>query len=266
MTGIYKITNKINGKVYIGQSINIERRWKEHISDKRKNSLIHLAIEKYGEKNFNFEIIEECSQSDLNQKEQYWIKEYNSFKNGYNLTRGGNSGFYYDVEAIYEDYLKTQNINQTAKNVGCHFNTVRNIIRLYGINHSEMQQEKPVEKIDCETLQVIQIYDSIQSAADEMKISRQAISNAATGHQKSSCGYFWRFVGDNKTFEKQTVKKWKRKINQLDLNGNIIKTFNSASDAARSLGKDGKNGGGQIITVCKGKKKTMYGYKWEYGD
>jgi group I intron endonuclease len=61
MTGIYKITNKINGKVYIGQSINIERRWKEHISDKRKNSLIHLAIEKYGEKNFNFEIIEECS-------------------------------------------------------------------------------------------------------------------------------------------------------------------------------------------------------------
>lgn len=66
MIGIYKITNKINGKIYIGQSINIERRWKEHIFDNRKNSLIHLAIIKYGKENFSFEVIEECNQKELN--------------------------------------------------------------------------------------------------------------------------------------------------------------------------------------------------------
>ncbi len=267
MIGIYKITNKINGKVYIGQSIHIEKRWKEHIFDNRKNSLIHLAIIKYGKENFSFEVIEECNQKELNQKEQYWIKKYNSFENGYNLTRGGSQGFYYDIESIYENYLQTQNINQTAKNVGCHCSTVRNIIRMYGINHSEMQQEKPVEKIDCQTLQTIQIYDSIQSAASDMKVSRDAISSAATGHKKSSCGYYWRFVGDSeKNFEIKPVKKWKRKINQLDLKNNFIQQFDSAADAARSLGKDGKNGGSQIISVCKGKKKTIYGFKWEYAD
>ena len=57
---VYKITNKLNNKIYIGQSVNIERRWKEHICDNRKNSLIHLAIQKYGKDNFDFEVIEEC--------------------------------------------------------------------------------------------------------------------------------------------------------------------------------------------------------------
>ena len=59
MIGIYKITNLINDKKYVGQSIHIDRRWKEHIYQNR-NSAIHQAIEKYGIENFIFEIIEEC--------------------------------------------------------------------------------------------------------------------------------------------------------------------------------------------------------------
>lgn len=94
--GIYKITNKINGKVYIGQSINIEQRWREHksrylsIDEKEYNKPLYNAIRKYGLQNFEFFIIEECSQEQLNEKEIYWIDSYEALdKNkGYNISRG----------------------------------------------------------------------------------------------------------------------------------------------------------------------------------
>lgn len=267
MIGIYKITNKINGKVYIGQSIDIERRWKEHIQRDRTNtSLIHLAIIKYGKDNFDFDIIEECSQSELNEKEQYWIKYYNSFENGYNLTRGGEARFYYDIEAIYEDYLRTQNISQTAKNIGCHVNTVRRIIRVHGINHSEMQLDKPVEQIDCKTLKVIHTFNTIKDAADAMNITRDAISMAASGQHKSSAGYYWRFVGDtNKIFKIDQPKEWKKKVQKIDITTHeVLAEFDSTAEAARSLGKDGKNGGSCIGAVCRGAQKSAYGFFWQY--
>ena len=97
MVGIYKITNKLNKKVYIGQSVNIEIRFKDHKSkqkrDREPDSHLYRAIEKYGLENFNFEILEECSVSDLNERESYYIKllESNDKKFGYNKTRGGDS-------------------------------------------------------------------------------------------------------------------------------------------------------------------------------
>lgn len=95
--GIYKIQNKINGKCYIGQSINIYKRWQEHksnsINKNHEDSYypLYCAIRKYGIDNFDFSIIEECNQEELNNKEIYWVKYYNSFENGYNQTLGGNT-------------------------------------------------------------------------------------------------------------------------------------------------------------------------------
>lgn len=92
MIGIYKITNKNNGKIYIGQSIDIKRRWYSYYSpDKNRNytSLILNAIEKYGIENFNFEVLEECSKEQLNEREEYWISYFQSNIVGYNLTKGG---------------------------------------------------------------------------------------------------------------------------------------------------------------------------------
>lgn len=63
--GIYKITNKVNGKVYIDQSKNIEKRWKQHLGAK-DNYLIHRAIRKYGKDNFSFEIVQLCNVEMLN--------------------------------------------------------------------------------------------------------------------------------------------------------------------------------------------------------
>lgn len=87
MVGIYKITNKINGKKYVGQSNNIERRFSEHCL--RHEIPIDIAIQKYGKENFLFEVIEECSLDKLNSKEQYWIERENAFKDGYNCNTGG---------------------------------------------------------------------------------------------------------------------------------------------------------------------------------
>lgn len=91
MIGIYKITNKINNKCYIGQSTNIERRWAEHQNKYHKypDRALYRAFNKYGLENFIFEIIEECEDTQLNDKEKYWIQYYNSYHNGYNLTLGG---------------------------------------------------------------------------------------------------------------------------------------------------------------------------------
>lgn len=91
--GIYKIENLINGSIYIGQSIDIEKRWSTHISilnqNNHYNAHLQNAWNKYGSENFKFSIIEECKQFELNDREIYWIDKYDSFINGYNLTPGG---------------------------------------------------------------------------------------------------------------------------------------------------------------------------------
>lgn len=75
ISGIYKITNIINNKIYVGQSIDIYDRWKQHINklknNKHVNKYLQRSFNKYGENNFNFEVIEECNSDLLNEKEQY---------------------------------------------------------------------------------------------------------------------------------------------------------------------------------------------------
>ena len=86
---IYKITNKVNGKSYIGQTrYTIEFRWKQH-QHKKDNTYFHNAIKKYGIENFSIEILEECNINDLNSREIFYIAKYDTFNNGYNLTIGG---------------------------------------------------------------------------------------------------------------------------------------------------------------------------------
>lgn len=90
MIGIYKITKKENGKAYIGQSNDIKRRFSEHQSRGEKSRIpLDVAIQKYGKDAFTYEILEECSLEDLNEKETYWIKFYDTVRNGYNCSYGG---------------------------------------------------------------------------------------------------------------------------------------------------------------------------------
>lgn len=119
MIGIYKIENKINGKVYIGQSVDILRRWREHrYSISKADTPLYRAINKYGLENFTFEVLEECEVNELDIKEVNYIIEYNSFYNGYNQTSGGDSSTYKRVAVqiaeikrdLKEDKLSSQEI------------------------------------------------------------------------------------------------------------------------------------------------------------
>ena len=86
--GIYKVTNKVNGKVYIGQSVDIGRRWRQHMTAE-DDIYFHKAIQKYGVENFEWEVIEKCKKSELDERESYWIEYYDSYNKGYNCTKGG---------------------------------------------------------------------------------------------------------------------------------------------------------------------------------
>ena len=93
---VYKIVNTVNGKVYIGQTIQpLNIRWKRHRFDAVHGSkyAIHQAIRKYGEDNFEISIIDTATTRDeLDAKEIYWIEVYDSIcPNGYNLCEGGHS-------------------------------------------------------------------------------------------------------------------------------------------------------------------------------
>ena len=96
--GIYKITNTDNGKMYIGQSNDVMDRIRHHKSylkyNRHKNKRLQYSYNKHGVKAFKFEVLEECPEEELNEREIYWIaklRTYVGFKdcNGYNLTTGG---------------------------------------------------------------------------------------------------------------------------------------------------------------------------------
>ena len=105
---IYLITNLVNNKLYVGQTVNtISHRWKDHLYESyngnKSNSLLHRAIVKYGESNFDVKEIEECQDNLLNEREKYWIKYYDTYythDKGYNLSYGGEGNTKYSDEEI----------------------------------------------------------------------------------------------------------------------------------------------------------------------
>ena len=92
-TGIYKLTNLKNQKVYIGQAANLADRWKDHIKAgldiDTPNNTLYTAMIKDGVENFTFEVLEECERGQLNDREKYYIAFYGAQEWGYNMTRGG---------------------------------------------------------------------------------------------------------------------------------------------------------------------------------
>lgn len=90
MIGIYKITNKITGEVYVGQSVDIHARWASHrrnavAKDKVRKYALYRDMRSYGYSAFEFEVLEECRKSELDAREEYWIREYSQKTHMYNL-------------------------------------------------------------------------------------------------------------------------------------------------------------------------------------
>jgi group I intron endonuclease len=123
MRYIYKITNKVNGKHYIGQTNNLEKRWQGHLSSSENETgyLLHGAINKHGSENFEFELIESCEDEHANDLEKKWILHYESFGKGYNLTSGGDCEFKRSdltIQKISDSKLGHEVSEETRRKIG----------------------------------------------------------------------------------------------------------------------------------------------------
>ena len=143
--GIYKIENKINGKVYIGQSVNIERRWKCHKThSKTYDEPLYNEIREYGIENFDWYIIEECNKIELRDKEKYYIKKYNSvFPYGYNKALGSCSSVKLNYDKVKEIRRFLKETNETGLSLAKSFGVSKDTIT--GINVGRFWYDKDIE-------------------------------------------------------------------------------------------------------------------------
>lgn len=256
---IYKIQNKINSKVYIGQTRKhyIER-WKQHIKGaqtKKKKTYIQQAIAKYGIENFVFSVIEEVPNSMLDEREIFWIEQENSFKNGYNRTIGGNGVLFqqqYDYEAIYEDWCNTHNLLKTAEHFKCSRDTVRSAVLCHNVVPRDVYLSDSHTQYDYEQIALdYQKIQNIRKVANKYKCDVKVVSNACR-----------KFNIPVLSSGETTQKEIGLPVQQIDLQTMlIINTFPSACFAAQQITGD-KTKGGNIIACCRHKQKTAYGYGW----
>lgn len=195
--GIYKITNNVNQKSYIGLSVDIEDRWCEHRRElnqqRHKNKHLQRAWNKYGESNFTFEIIEECEKDELCSRERFYIKHFDTYLNGYNMTLGGDGtlGKFHSQET-------RQKISNASKGRKC-----PNTEQLKEINHTN---KKKIVQLDLNG-NLIKSWDSLLEISKSYETDiRKAIKDCCDKKPKRlmAKGYVWMWKEefDNQGFDK----------------------------------------------------------------
>jgi group I intron endonuclease len=230
MIGIYKIISP-NNRIYIGQSKNITKRFEAYTNLKNCINQIRLyrSFLKHGINNHVFEIIEICDILNLNEKERYWQEYYNV------LSENGLNCLYTKTDE------KPKIMSEKTK--------------------LKMSNSKKGKKLDLEICNKI---SNSNKGRQHSELVRQKISKTMTGRKRPEVG---------KKVSKALIKHYqnlenrknlnanlRKAVNQYDLEGNFIKTFESLSDILRTFGINTS----AISNCCKGKRKTAGGYKWEY--
>lgn len=213
MSCIYKITNKINNKVYIGQTYSsLENRWHTHKNAWKGNrhcQALYDAFDKYGIDNFTIEEVEQCDITQLNDREIYWIKQYNSYENGYNLTRGGDGNVKLDYPLIYALWDNGLTTSQIAEYVGA---TREGVVKaLQGYDNFTLEESlhrgaklggiSKGKRIEQYTLsgEYITTFPNATIAAESLGKGRPESNNirsCAHGRRKSAYGYKWKFENE----------------------------------------------------------------------
>ena len=267
---IYKHTNKLNGKVYIGQTgRNVEERW----SDGLKNYNRHFknAIKKYGWDGFDHEILfENLTSEKANELEKILIERYESMNpaKGYNKTSGGKK-----FDRLSED---------TKVKIGRSIKASEEFMKRNYETHS-----KKVVGISIETGNIVK-FNSLREASEFSKATAQNIGNCCAGRARTARNYVWKFDDENfNGFDYEKIKNIKRtpesvrkkisdnhrrkkiipieaiKAKSIPVIGVNLETgkevrFESGAAAERELGLSG------VYRCCKGYIKRCGNYKWRY--
>ena len=189
---IYKITNTINGKS-LGQTIqNVKERFYQHCATKCSkavsNMAIHRAIKKYGKSNFTVEVIEEIDSANLNDRERYWIKYYNSYNNGYNSTKGGQDGCKPFKDLDVESIIKEYNTGKSLRTLGTIFKVDKQTIKDLLIRHNvELRTTRTYKLSQKDRDKVLEDFASGLSRKEIMikwNISKSYLSQLINGYRR----------------------------------------------------------------------------------
>ena len=250
LCGVYKITNIVNKKVYIGQSINIKARWKDHIHSLNRGdsrcTLLHRAWNKYGQDNFSFEIVELCDEDMLDDVEIKYIDLYDScnVNNGYNIEAGGNQ--------------HKRLSDETKRKIG---NANR------GRRHSEESKKKMSESRTGANNGMYGKHHSDKSKKQMSNAKKGKPGHPSTDYQKECA----RLANLGKEVSEETRKKLSEaNKGNIPFNKNLRtvycvelqNVFENPSSASKYLGISS----GNIIACCEHVRKTCGGYHWIYAD
>ena len=282
---VYRTTNLINGKIYIGQHST------NNLTDGYKGSglLISKALKKYGKTNFQFEIIEfSNSRVYLDQLEKNLIKEHEALNNsiGYNLHQGGLGGSSYKKINQYKldgSYVRTWDaIIIASEELNLSYKTIQNCVKGIKPSCGGFMWKDYSNNSDCKNIlpfndkskksvsqysidgKFIKMWNSLSEAAFALNLNKSSIGNCCrmepSTHQIG--GFVWRF-SDEVTGREDidaVVYKAKKKVNQYTIDGTYLKTFDSLSDASKEINKSSSN----ISKCCNGDRKSVGGYIWKY--
>jgi len=188
-TGIYKIVNKINNKIYIGSAKDLNKRIKNHLSNLRNNKhcneYLQLSFNKYKEENFEFIILENCSIDNLIEKEQFYIDNLNPE---------------YNICKIAYSRLGTKHSEETKRKIGlksigrgeaiskAHLGKKKNS---YTIEQMIKANNKIVLQFDKKG-NLIKEWNSIREASNTLNIQHSCISNCCAGRHKTAGKFIWK--------------------------------------------------------------------------
>lgn len=269
ISGIYAIVNTLNNHKYIGSSMHIKDRLYQHRANLRGNRhhSIHLqnAYNKYGEDKFIWIILETCEP--VRDTLIYIEQKYLDLKPEYNIAQLASCPAQLHQSQETKDKRAAKLRGRKRPKEFCEY-------------LSKISLNKVGKKVDQYDLQgnYLRTFNNTAQASrfcGDYRTRGVGIQYCCKGKTKSCYGYQWRWhsedhpnIGMYVNNSKNTIEQSKRKIHKLDLNGNLICTYNSISDAARDL-----NVNNNIVTVCsniaqraKGNGITAYGYKWRYAS
>ena len=310
---VYRHINKINGKSYIGITC---QRWERsrwgyngHGYNQYGQKKFWNAIKKYGWDNFDHEILEKNipTPEEANEREKYWIEQFDSFKNGYNATIGGSGATGHKVNEKARRKMGEANIGSkhhtqkhseetrkliSERHKGKHLSSrtefkkghlswlkgkpmlphVKEALRQANLGKTPYNKgkfggenilSKPIVQYDLEG-NFIKKWPSAHEIHEIYGCDRSSIARCCRGEYKQLIGFVW-FYEDNidlyriKIAKKSQEKRF-RKVEQYDLDGNYIKTYETISQAE----KENKLNHCDIICCCQGKRKQAGGYIWRY--